>query len=159
MRSLKGCLEGCLFRQGGLCWSLFWRTSHCYGLPCSYPCWLLVSPAFVSGCSFGSVGIQDSKFPADLLFCSATIVFLAPFLWFPYSKIFRLNLFSLASPPMPPFSVHLAPLAAIFSFNFPCFSVVGSLLSPLDQCNTLKIKFKAVQRICFTGPVSCACCS
>ena len=33
-----------------------------YGLVCSYPGWLLASFAFVSGCSFGSVGIQASVF-------------------------------------------------------------------------------------------------
>ena len=68
-------LEGCLFLQGE-CWSLFWRTSCRYGLVCSYPYWPPVSPAFMSGCSLGSVGIQASVFPVDPLFCSVTLVFL-----------------------------------------------------------------------------------
>jgi len=33
-----------------------WRTSHCYGLVCSYPGWLLASIAFMLG--VGIMGIQ-----------------------------------------------------------------------------------------------------
>jgi len=61
---------------GKLCWSLFWRTSHCCGLVCSYLGWLLASLAFASGCSFGSVSIQASVFSVDSLFRSATLVYL-----------------------------------------------------------------------------------
>ena len=49
-----------------------------YGLICSYPGWLLASLAFVSGCTFGSVGIQQaSVLSFHPLFNSAISVFLA----------------------------------------------------------------------------------
>ena len=90
-----------------------WRTSHCYGLVCSYPGWLLANLAFVSGCSFGSVGIQASVFPVHPLFCSVTLVFLAqlPVVSLDFGfNFFRLNLF----PPCLLFPVQPTSLAALF---------------------------------------------
>jgi hypothetical protein len=114
-----------------LCWGLFWRTSHCYGLVCSISGWILASLAFVSGCSFGIVGIQASVLSFHPLFNSATPVFLAqlPCDIFGFN-FFRLNLFPLKASPLASFSLSNQTLLLPFFFQFPKFShVVGSLLS------------------------------
>ena len=110
-------------------------------LSCSYPGWLLASLAFVSGCSFGSVGIQ------------ASVCFALPTSFgFSGSNFFRLNLFPLKACPSPPFSCPTSlSCCPCFFFQFPLIShVVGSLLSPLDLCNTSKSKPKnhSHARIC-----------
>jgi hypothetical protein len=89
----------------------------CYGLVCSYPGWLLDSLAFVSGCSFGSVGIQASVFSVCPLFRSATLVFLAqlPVVSF-LVQIFLPDLFPLQASPL--FPVQQASLAALFLLIF-----------------------------------------
>ena len=99
-------------------------------LSCSYPGWLLASLAFVSGCSFGSVGVQ------------ASVCFALPTSFgFSGSNFFRLNLFPLKACPSPPFSCPTSLSCCPSSFNFPLFThVVGSLLSLLDLCITLKKK-------------------
>jgi len=132
--------------------SLFGRTSHCYGLVCSYPGWLLASLAFLSGCSFGSVGMQTSVFPVDPLFYSTALVFLAQL---PVISLYpTLSAWTHFSPSFLP----LTPVPSNWPLLLPCFfqfsfffSIVGNVLSLLDLCNTLKIKsavgFEAVSAI------------
>ena len=122
-----------------MCWSLFWRTCHCYGLVCPYPGWLLAFLAFVSGCFFGSVGIQASVFQSTFCFAlpllaQLPMVYLDP-----------------TFPPEPFLSLRLLP-CLLFSFNRPFLlplflsisfifsAVLGIWLSPLDLCITLKVK-------------------
>ena len=109
--------------------SLLWLSLLYFWLDPSFSClrvWLLFWYCRYPGLSF-SVGP---------LFYSATQSSSRNFLCFFRSKFFRLNLF-----PLPLFSCRTSLSCCPSSFNFPLFShVVGSLLSPLDLCNTLKIK-------------------
>ena len=131
--------------QGELCWSLFWRTSHCYGVVCSYPGCLLASLAFVSGCSFDSVGIQASVLSVDPLFCSAALVFLALLPVVFRSNFFWMNLFF---PKIPLFPSNRPLLLPLF-FQFSLFSsVVGSLLSSWSKQHPLNQKC-LINKLCF----------